>query len=99
MSPFVIAFLLAADAGAPPAGVPACLTVATESRYVPYGYNHLVTLKSACPKPLTCNVSTDVNPEKQKVEVAPNATVEVTTFLGAATQTFTARVSCANSGK
>src|SRR5687767_12052255 len=99
MSPFVIAFLLAADGGAPPSAIPACLTVATESIYVPYGYNHIVRLKSACPKPITCQVSTDVNPEKQTVAVAPNTTVEVTTFLGAASQTFVARVGCTNSAK
>ncbi len=86
---------LAADAGAPPPpAIPACIAVATESRYVPYGYNHIVRLKSSCEKPVTCTVSTDVNPEKQTVAVAPASTVEVTTFMGAASQTFVARVSC-----
>src|SRR4051794_16203629 len=51
----------AADAGAAPASLPACVGVATEARYVPYGYNHVVVLKNGCSKPATCNVSTDVN--------------------------------------
>jgi hypothetical protein len=74
--------------------VPACIKVATASRYVPYGYNHIVVLTSSCTKKVTCTVSTDVNPDKQTVEVAPSASVEVTTFMGSPSQTFTARVSC-----
>lgn len=83
----------AADAGAP-AGLPSCVTVATSSTYVPYGYNHVVTLANGCAKLADCTVATDVNPEPQRVRVAPRTTIDVTTYLGAAAQTFTARVSC-----
>lgn len=75
-------------------GTPSCVTVTTESRYVPYGYNHLVRLTNACKRTVDCTVSTDVNPEKQKVEVLPSSTVEVTTFMGSPAQTFTAHVAC-----
>lgn len=82
-----------ADAGAP-TGLPACIQVKTESRYVPYGYNHLVTLTSGCSRPAACSVATDVSPEPRAVEVAPNTSVQVTTFMGAAASQFTAKVSC-----
>ncbi|MBX3230758.1 MAG: hypothetical protein KIT84_00965 [Labilithrix sp.] len=100
--PFAIAFAAAtsaeaADAGAPappPPPVPACVRVATESRYVPYGYNHVVILENGCSKNAVCTVATDVNPEKRSVEVPAGTTVEVTTFMGSASQTFVASVGC-----
>lgn len=84
---------LAATAG-PKASVPACMAVSAESRYVPYGYNHVVLLRSGCSKAATCVVSTDVNPEPIKAEVAAGTTVEVLSFLASPSQTFTARVTC-----
>lgn len=92
----ISAILLAADGGAPPPPpIPACVKVGTESRWVPYGYNHVVILENGCSKPATCTVSTDVNPAPQKAEVAPSTTVEVMTFMGANSSTFVAKVSCA----
>ena len=82
----------AADAGAP--ALPACVNVTTASRYVPYGYNHIVTITNGCTRIASCTVATDVNPEVQSVEVAPSASAEVMTFMGAASSTFAARVSC-----
>jgi hypothetical protein len=83
----------AQDAGAP-AALPACIQVSTDSRYVPYGYNHVVILKSGCSKAATCNVSTDVSPQAAAAEVAAGTTVEVLTFAGSPAQTFRARVTC-----
>jgi hypothetical protein len=80
------------DAGAP--FVPACIQVATSSRWVPYGYNHIVALTNGCSQAATCSVSTDVNPTVQSVTVPKGATVEVMTFLGANSSTFIARVDC-----
>lgn len=74
--------------------VPACVKVTTSSRYVPYGYNHVVTITNACKKTVACDVSTDVNPDKQSVEVKPSETSELTTFMGSPSQTFVAKVSC-----
>jgi hypothetical protein len=82
----------AKDAGA--SAVPACVQVSTESRYVPYGYNHIVHLKNGCSKTATCKVATDVNPDIQTVEVHASTSVEVLTYMAANSQTFVARVSC-----
>jgi len=83
----------AQDAGAP-AALPACIQVSTDSRYVPYGYNHVVILKSGCSKAATCIVATDVNPQPTSAEVAAGATVEVLTYAASPAQTFHARVTC-----
>lgn len=88
-----LVFVLAgADAGA--ATMPACIAVATEARYVPYGYNHVVQLRNGCSKPATCTVSTNVNPQAQTVEVPASRAVEVTTFIGSPARTFVPHVSC-----
>lgn len=87
---------IAADAGAPPppATLPACVSVKTESRYVPYGYNHIVVVTNGCVKPATCSVATDVNPTAQSVDIASGKAAEVLTFSGSPSSAFTARVSC-----
>ena len=82
------------DAGVSGSVLPACISVATEARYVPYGYNHVVIVKSGCSKAATCSVATNVNPQATAVEVASKATVEVLTFTASPAQTFTALVSC-----
>lgn len=91
--PFVAATATADDAGAAPA-LPACVAVNTDSRYVPYGYNHIVIVKNGCSKAATCAVSTDVNPSVQSVDVASSATAEVITFSGSPSQKFVAKVTC-----
>lgn len=73
----------------------ACVRVSTDARYIPYGWSHVVVLASTCAKDATCSVSTDVNPEKQNVEVPKGATVEVVTFLSSPSKVFTANVRCA----
>ena len=80
---------------APDGGAPTgCVRVASEARYIPYGWSHVVVLTSSCPQDATCSVSTDVNPEKQNVTVAKGTTVEVVTFLSSPSQQFTANVRC-----
>lgn len=83
---------LAADAGAP--SMPACIRHRAESRYVPYGYNHIVYVENGCSKPAMCSVSTDVVPQPQNVEVPAGKTAEVTTFMGSPQQSFSPRVRC-----
>lgn len=83
----------AQDAGAPSV-LPACIAVSTDARYVPYGYNHVVILKSGCSKPATCSVATDVNPQAISAEVAAGTTVEVLTFSASPARAFRARVTC-----
>ncbi len=74
--------------------IPACVQVRTESRYVPYGYNHIVSLKNGCSKAATCVVSTNVNPQPASAEIAAGATVEVLTFAGSPARDFEAQVCC-----
>lgn len=82
------------DAGSSGSVLPACISVATEARYVPYGYNHVVIVKSGCSKAATCSVATSVNPRAVSVEVAAKASVEVLTFTASPAQSFTPVVSC-----
>ena len=92
------AALSASDAAAQDAGaaspIPACIQVSTDARYVPFGYNHIVILKSGCTKPAACTISTDVNPQPISAEVAAGTTVEVLTFAVSPAQTFRANVTC-----
>lgn len=83
---------LAGDAGSP--GLPACVHYRPESRYVPYGYNHVVVIENGCSKPVTCAVATDVVPQAQSVDVPAGKTAEVTTFMGSPQQSFVPKVSC-----
>ena len=76
------------------AAVPDCITWWTEARYRPFGYDHIVHIKSACAKAADCNVSTNVNPEVKRVLVPANASVEVYTFLVSPSREFTAYVQC-----
>jgi hypothetical protein len=80
--------------GGTPAGVPACVAVTTSAPYVPYGYNHIVTLANGCKRTADCAVSTDVSPAIQNVTLAPGARAEVLTFMASPSQGFVARVSC-----
>lgn len=83
-----------AAADPPKTGLPACIRVATQARWVPYGYNHVVIIEDGCSKAATCTVSTDVNPQPQTAEIASGQTVEVTTFMASAASTFVAKVTC-----
>jgi hypothetical protein len=78
---------LASDAGP-------CVTHSQEARPTGYGYRHVVIIRNACKKAMSCEVSSDVNPEVQVVSVPPGETREVVTFLEAPGSGFTARVSC-----
>ena len=83
---------LAADAGSP--AMPACIHWRADSRYVPYGYNHVVVIENGCSKPAACTVSTDVVPQPQNVDVPAGKTAEVTTFMGSPQQSFVPKVRC-----
>jgi len=83
---------LAADAGAP--SLPACVHFRAESRYVPYGYNHVVVIENGCSKPAACTVSTDVAPQPQNVDVPAGKTGEWPTLLGSPQPTLPAHQKC-----
>ena len=86
----------AADGGtrAPTPPVPACVAIKTASVYVPYGYNHVVTLTNGCAREARCVVASDVNPEQRSVDVPANESREVVTFMGSPSSTFVAKVDC-----
>ncbi len=84
--------LAGGDAGA--ATLPACVSVSTEARYIPFGYNHVVVLRNGCSKAAMCSVATDIAPQPQMVDVPASSTVEVLTFMSSPSQAFTARVRC-----
>lgn len=74
--------------------VPACITWWTEARYRPFGYDHLVHLKSVCTRPADCTISTSVNPEVKHVLVPATSSVEVYTYLMSPAREFVAHVEC-----
>lgn len=81
----------ATDAGA---ALPACIAVASQARYIPFGYNHVVIIGNACTRDAVCIVATDVNPEPIRREVAAQTTAEVLTFMASPSSTFVASVNC-----
>jgi len=86
--------VLSEDAAKPtkPGG---CVDVTTEAAFASVGYDHIVTLKSGCAKPITCSVKTDVNPESSSVQLDPGETESVVTWRGSPAREFKAHVVCA----
>jgi hypothetical protein len=76
-----------------------CIDFHGEARYLGFGYNHIVTLKSACKVAMTCSVKTDVNPEPASVDLAPGEETAVTTWQGSPARVFTPSVTCAVAAK
>jgi hypothetical protein len=86
------AFARAASADAPSPA--ACIHTMAEARYGAYGYNHIVHVANSCAVPAECLVSTDVNPEQQKVSLPPRGAADVNTFLGSPAREFKPKVTC-----
>lgn len=96
---FVLFATVALPAAAGEPGKPLdCVTHRTEARYGGYGYDHLVHLDNACAQSATCTVSTDVNPEKQRVTVKGRERTTVVTFRGSPAREFRATVECSAAG-
>jgi hypothetical protein len=71
-----------------------CVKSWSEARFNGVGYNHLVYLANSCDAEAECVVSTDVNPEAQRVAVPGHEEVVVNTFLGSPARAFTPKVAC-----
>jgi hypothetical protein len=84
----------AMTSGSSEPAVPTCISFWGEARYRPFGYDHIVHIKSTCAKSADCVVWTNVNAEKKKVLVPANAKVEVFTFLVSPSREFTPYVEC-----
>jgi hypothetical protein len=74
-----------------PAG---CVDVSSEARFAGIGYDHIVTLKSECKKPVKCQVRTNVTTEPSSVSLAPAAEESVVTWRGSPARAFTPDVTC-----
>jgi hypothetical protein len=75
-------------------GTPDCVQVSAQAVYRNYGYDHLVSIANACQESVMCVVSTNVNPEPQRVEVAPKERADVLTFRGSPSRAFVPKVAC-----
>jgi hypothetical protein len=71
----------------------ACVEAWGEVRYRS-GYDHIVHVRNGCEKPVLCAVSTNVNPDPQKVTVPPKEEIEVLTFRGSPAREFVPKVDC-----
>ena len=94
----VIAFLslgvLASVAVAQRGERPSCIGVETEARFSGYAFRHTVTIENRCARTAVCTVSTDVNPQEQRVEVPRGETRDVITHSGSPASVFEAHVDC-----
>lgn len=75
-----------------------CVSVSTSAPYVNYGYDHVVTLRSACEKPQRCTVKTDAAPSPVVVDLGASETKSIVTFRGSPAREFKAEVSCQPAG-
>ncbi len=80
----------AADAG--PAGD--CISFWGEARFGGVGYDHIVHVTNKCEQSAVCDVSTDVSPAPQTVNVPGGRSVDVVTYLDSPVRKFTPRVTC-----
>jgi len=71
-----------------------CVEYHAEARYSGVAYDHLVHISNQCERAISCEVSTNVNPDKTRVSVASKATETVLTWRGSPAREFTAAVSC-----
>ncbi len=74
--------------------LPECIRVQAIARWGADAYNHFVRVENRCDRRARCQVSTNVNPAPQAIEVAPGQSVEVITFRGSPASEFTPRVTC-----
>lgn len=76
-----------------------CITHRTEARFMGVGFDHLVFLSNECDARMLCLVTTNVNPEAQKVELEPFEKKPVLTFRGSPAMKFKADVRCQSKKK
>ena len=87
------------SAGADDIDAPACVAVHGEARYRAYGYDHVVVVRNDCAEPVSCEITTDVDPQPvHAVTVAPESAVDVLTRRGSPAQDFVAQAICKRQG-
>ena len=72
----------------------ACTEVHAEVAYENLGYTHTVVLTNHCKKPVTCEITTNANPEPVSVSLDPDETHSIVTFRGSPAREFTPTVHC-----
>jgi len=80
-----LSFASTAAAESPPAPQAAgdCASVTASARLQAYGYAHVVTLHNACPRAVSCEVWTDVDPQPHlSLQAKPGQSAEVITRSG-----------------
>lgn len=73
---------------------PACVSVQATPRMQAFGWDHIVTVQNACPQPVTCSVTTDVNPTATSVSVPAGQSRDTLMWRGSPASVFRARVDC-----
>ena len=74
--------------------VPNCVEVTKEAPYQAYGYTHIVVVRNGCDSRIRCQVSTNVDPDPQRITVAAGETSRTATRRGSPSREFDARVTC-----
>jgi hypothetical protein len=77
---------------APPADD--CVTIRSEARYRALGYDHVAILHSACPSAVSCEVWTDVDPQRHSTRLRPGEVQEIVTRIGSPASSFEAYGQC-----
>lgn len=77
-----------------PGSRPACVGAQVQVRMQAFGYDHFVTLRNACDRRVTCEVSTSVAPRPVTATVDAGASTDVLTWRGSPAREFAARVDC-----
>ena len=86
------------DAGPPPDQSPiTCAYAWPELRQKRDAYDHVVHVQNACQTAITCDVSTDANPNPIRIGVPATEGREVVTARGTAVRKFEPRVDCRRS--
>ena len=71
-----------------------CVRATCTTRYVAYGYNHVVHLENTCGRPMQCSVASDANPRATTTRLASGASTDVQTVMGSPASVCRAIVSC-----
>ncbi|MEO6575889.1 MAG: hypothetical protein ABIP89_18700, partial [Polyangiaceae bacterium] len=71
-----------------------CIRSWGAARFNGSGYTHRIYISNVCPAAASCIVSTDVNPQPERVVAPPMSDIDVTTFLDSPSSVFVGRVVC-----
>ena len=77
---------------------PSCIVVSGTARYGAYGYDHIVTVRNGCERDAVCSVTTNVNAQAARLNVAASASADVVMWRGSPAREFAPRADCTLSG-